>query len=136
MYVPYAEARATRNAAETMLHPHRAGQKAEDKGYSQVLWLDGVERKYIEEVGAMNVMFRIGDEIVTPALTGSILSGITRKSCIEISKTRDTVCLSASYLWKTGKRLKNGTLKEAGDAVPLPWSLPSENLHTKMKYLR
>ena len=62
----------------------RAGARAEKKGYSQVLWLDGVERKYIEEVGAMNVMFKIDGEIVTPALTGSILPGITRKSCIEV----------------------------------------------------
>lgn len=53
-------------------------------GYSQVLWLDGVERKYIEEVGAMNVFFVIGDEIVTPKLQGSVLPGITRKSAIEI----------------------------------------------------
>jgi len=66
----------------------RAGKKAEEKGYSQVLWLDGVERKYIEEVGAMNVMFKVGDEIVTPALTGSILPGITRKSCIELLRDR------------------------------------------------
>lgn len=66
----------------------RAGEKAAQKGYTQVLWLDGVERKYIEEVGAMNVMFKIGGEIVTPALTGSILPGITRKSCIEVLKDR------------------------------------------------
>ncbi len=65
----------------------RAGERASQKGYTQVLWLDGVERKYIEEVGAMNVMFKIGDEIVTPALTGSILPGITRKSCIEVLKS-------------------------------------------------
>ena len=62
----------------------RAGERAAQKGYSQVLWLDGVERKYIEEVGAMNVMFKIDGEIVTPALTGSILPGITRMSCIEV----------------------------------------------------
>ena len=62
----------------------RAGARAEKKGYSQVLWLDGVERKYIEEVGAMNVMFKIDGEIVTPELTGSILPGITRKSCISV----------------------------------------------------
>ncbi len=62
----------------------RAGKRAEEKGFSQVLWLDGVERKYIEEVGAMNVMFKINGEIVTPMLTGSVLPGITRKSCIEI----------------------------------------------------
>ena len=65
----------------------RAGERAAKKGYSQVLWLDGVERKYIEEVGAMNVMFKIDGEIVTPMLTGSILPGITRKSCIEVLKT-------------------------------------------------
>jgi branched-chain amino acid aminotransferase len=62
----------------------RAGERANKKGYSQVLWLDGVERKYIEEVGAMNVMFKINGEIITPMLTGSILPGITRKSCIEV----------------------------------------------------
>lgn len=62
----------------------RAGERAVQLGYTQVLWLDGVERKYIEEVGAMNVMFKIGGEIVTPALSGSILPGITRKSCIEV----------------------------------------------------
>ena len=65
----------------------RAGERAAKKGYSQVLWLDGVERKYIEEVGAMNVMFKIDGEIVTPMLTGSILPGITRKSCIEVLKS-------------------------------------------------
>ena len=65
---------------------NRAGKRAEDKGYSQVLWLDGVERKYIEEVGAMNVMFKIDGVVVTPALLGSILPGITRKSCIEVLK--------------------------------------------------
>ena len=65
----------------------RAGARAEEKGYSQVLWLDGVERKYIEEVGAMNVMFKIDGEIVTPELTGSILPGITRKSCIDVLRS-------------------------------------------------
>ncbi len=65
----------------------RAGDRAAQKGYSQVLWLDGVERKYIEEVGAMNVMFKIDGEIITPALTGSILPGITRMSCIEVLRS-------------------------------------------------
>ena len=55
-------------------------------GYTQVLWLDGVERKYIEEVGTMNVFFVIDDEIVTPELQGSILPGVTRMSCIELLK--------------------------------------------------
>ncbi len=66
---------------------NRAGDRAMEKGYSQVLWLDGVERKYIEEVGAMNVMFKLDGKVVTPALTGSILSGITRRSCIEMLKS-------------------------------------------------
>ncbi|MBO4929388.1 MAG: branched-chain amino acid aminotransferase [Clostridia bacterium] len=66
---------------------NRAGDKAMEKGYSQVLWLDGVERKYVEEVGAMNVMFKIDGKVVTPALTGSILSGITRRSCIQMLKS-------------------------------------------------
>ena len=67
---------------------NRAGEKAEKLGYSQVLWLDGIERKYIEEVGAMNVMFKIDGEVVTPALTGSILPGITRKSCLELLRAK------------------------------------------------
>ena len=66
---------------------NRAGDRAMEKGYSQVLWLDGVERKYVEEVGAMNVMFKIDGKVVTPMLTGSILSGITRRSCIQMLKS-------------------------------------------------
>ncbi len=93
---------------------NRAGQRAEEKGYSQVLWLDGVERKYIEEVGAMNVMFMIGGTVVTPKLTGSILPGITRKSCIEVLKdegyTVEERLLSVEEL---GDALKRGILQEA-----------------------
>ena len=63
-----------------------AQQKAHDAGYSQVLWLDGVERKYIEEVGAMNIFFKIAGKVVTPALSGSILPGITRDSTIQLCK--------------------------------------------------
>lgn len=62
----------------------RAGEIAEKRGYSQVLWLDGAQRKYIEEVGSMNVFFKIDGEIVTPELGGSILPGVTRDSCIKI----------------------------------------------------
>lgn len=64
----------------------KAQEIADAKGYSQVLWLDGVEKKYIEEVGSMNVFFKINGEVVTPALNGSILEGITRKSIIEMLK--------------------------------------------------
>ncbi len=59
---------------------------AHEAGYSQVLWLDGIHRKYIEEVGAMNIFFKIGDTVVTPKINGSILPGVTRLSCIELCK--------------------------------------------------
>lgn len=61
--------------------------EAHKEGYSQVLWLDGVEQKYIEEVGAMNIFFIVDGEVITPALQGSILPGITRKSVIELCKS-------------------------------------------------
>jgi branched-chain amino acid aminotransferase len=64
----------------------KAQENAEEKGYSQVLWLDGIEKKYIEEVGSMNIFFKINGEVVTPALNGSILSGITRDSIIQLVK--------------------------------------------------
>jgi len=63
-----------------------AGEEAHRNSYTQVLWLDGVEQKYIEEVGSMNIFFVIDDEIVTPALNGSILPGITRDSVIALGK--------------------------------------------------
>ncbi len=61
-----------------------AAVEAQKAGYTQVLWLDAVERKYVEEVGTMNIFFVIGDEVVTPPLTGSILPGITRQSVMQI----------------------------------------------------
>ncbi|MCI6772231.1 MAG: branched-chain amino acid aminotransferase [Oscillospiraceae bacterium] len=60
--------------------------KAHDSGYSQVLWLDGVERKYIEEVGAMNICFKSAGKVVTPMLNGSILPGITRNSILQVCR--------------------------------------------------
>ncbi len=62
----------------------KAQEVSEKMGYSQVLWLDGVEKKYVEEVGSMNVFFKIDGEVITPELNGSILSGITRTSIIEL----------------------------------------------------
>lgn len=63
-------------------------KKAEEMGYAQVLWLDGVHRKYIDEVGAMNIFFVIDGVVVTPDLTdGNILPGVTRRSCIELLKS-------------------------------------------------
>ena len=87
--------------------------KAHDDGYSQVLWLDGVERKYIEEVGSMNIMFKIAGKVVTPMLNGSILPGITRDSIL-------TVCRDWGYEVEERRisvdelvaAAKNGTLEE------------------------
>ena len=93
---------------------NRAGEVAEKKGFSQVLWLDGVERKYIEEVGAMNVMFKIDGVVVTPKLTGSILPGVTRKSCIQLLKDKgipvEERLLSVDELMEAAE---NGHLEEA-----------------------
>ncbi len=93
---------------------NRAGKRAEEKGYSQVLWLDGVHRKYIEEVGAMNVMFKIKGEIVTPALSGSILPGITRKSIIEVLKGKGyAVSERLLSIDELTAAMADGTLEEA-----------------------
>ncbi len=60
---------------------------AKKEGYTQVLWLDAKEKRYVEEVGTSNIFFKLGDALVTPALTGSILDGITRNSVIELAKS-------------------------------------------------
>ena len=65
----------------------KAQCEAKEKGYTQVLWLDGVEKKYIEEVGTMNIFFKIDGEVITPALNGSILAGITRDSSIDVLRS-------------------------------------------------
>lgn len=91
-----------------------AQEEAEREGYSQVLWLDGVHRQYIEEVGAMNVFFFIGDEVVTPKLSGSILPGITRKSVIQLIESWGMKMserrISIEELMDAAQK---GTLKEA-----------------------
>ncbi|MDC3416257.1 branched-chain amino acid aminotransferase [Aquibacillus salsiterrae] len=76
------EAKTAGNYASSL----KAQELVADKGYAQVLWLDGLEKKYIEEVGSMNVFFKIDGEVVTPALNGSILKGVTRNSVIKLLK--------------------------------------------------
>lgn len=76
------EAKTMANYAASLL----AAELAKKKGFTQVLWLDAVELKYVEEVGTMNIFFRIKDELVTPPLTGSILPGITRDSVIQLAR--------------------------------------------------
>ncbi len=93
---------------------NRAGDKALEKGYSQVLWLDGVERKYVEEGGGMNVMFKIAGTVVTPMLTGSILPGITRKSCIELLKSWGVPVEAAA---QRGRAVRGCQKRHAGGSV-------------------
>lgn len=76
------EAKTMANYASSLY----AAEMAKKKGFTQVLWLDGIERRYVEEVGTMNIFFRINDELVTPPLTGSILPGVTRNSVIQLAK--------------------------------------------------
>jgi len=61
-----------------------AGEDAKHQGFTQVLWLDGVHRRYIDEVGTMNIMVKIGDEVITPPLTGTVLPGVTRDSVLTL----------------------------------------------------
>ncbi len=74
------ECKTPANYAASLL----AAEEAKKKGFTQVLWLDGVEQKYIEEVGTMNIFIRFKDEVVTPKLNGSILPGVTRDSVLQI----------------------------------------------------
>lgn len=76
------EAKTMANYAASLF----AAETAKKKGFTQVLWLDGIERKYVEEVGTMNIFFRLDDELVTPPLTGSILPGVTRDSVIQLAR--------------------------------------------------
>jgi branched-chain amino acid aminotransferase len=76
------EAKTMANYASSLY----AQEMAKKKGFTQVLWLDAVEKYYIEEVGTMNIFFRIADELVTPPLSGSILPGVTRDSVIQLAR--------------------------------------------------
>ncbi|MFH1217747.1 MAG: branched-chain amino acid aminotransferase [Pseudomonadota bacterium] len=76
------EAKTAGNYAASIM----AAVEAQQQGFTQVLWLDAIHRKYVEEVGTMNIFFVIGDEVITPPLTGSILPGITRDSALRLLK--------------------------------------------------
>jgi len=74
----------TAKAAGNYAASIKAQTEAKDAGYSQVLWLDAIEKKYIEEVGSMNIFFKINGKVITPELNGSILAGVTRDSIMEL----------------------------------------------------
>ena len=78
------EAKTSGNYAASLL----ASEEAKKLGFTQVLWLDAIERRFIEEVGTMNIFVKLGDELATPALSGSVLSGITRDSVIRFCRDR------------------------------------------------
>ena len=92
----------------------KAGEEAEKKGFDQVLWLDANEKKYVEEVGSMNMFFVIDGEVVTPELVGSILPGITRKSSIELLRAHGyKVSERRVSIDEVIEAQKNGKLNEA-----------------------
>ncbi len=101
--------KAAGNYAASLL----ASKEAGELGYTQVLWLDAIEQKYAEEVGTSNIFFVIGDELITPPLTGSILPGITRDSVIKIAR-RWGIKVSESQISMDGilAAQKSGDLKE------------------------
>ena len=104
------EAKTMANYAASLL----AQEEAHELGYTQVLWLDPVERKYVEEVGTSNIFFYLGDELVTPALTGTILAGITRDSVIHMARDWGMkVSERRISLDEVLAALERGTLKEA-----------------------
>ena len=95
------------------------------KGYDQVLWLDAVEHKYIQEVGTMNIFFKIEDKFITPELDGCVLDGITRKSVISLLKDQGFEVEERKITIDEIKQAsENGTLKEAfgtGTAVGIAY---------------
>ncbi len=91
-----------------------AAEKAKEKHFTQVLWLDAAERKYVEEVGTMNMFFVIDDEVITAPLTGSILPGITRDSVIRLIKDWGMKLSERSLgIEEVIEAAGNGRLKEA-----------------------
>jgi len=127
------EAKAAGNYAAAI----RPTELAKAKGYDQVLWLDAVEHKYIQEVGTMNIFFKIDGEFITPNRDGSILDGITRMSVIDILKDKGfKVTERAITIDEIVEASKKGTLEEAfgtGTAVGIAYiqdiGLDDETIH-------
>lgn len=91
-----------------------AAQEAHKAGYTQVLWLDACERKYIEEVGTSNIFFKIGDDLITPPLNGSILGGITRDSVIQLAKSWGVNVVERQItITEVIDAIEDGSLKES-----------------------
>lgn len=112
----------------------KAQVEAQEKGFTQVLWLDGVERKYIEEVGTMNVFFKIEGQVITPSLEGSILPGITRESTMTLLRSWGIRVIerriSMDELWEAHSK---GLLEEAFGTGTAAVISPIGELHWKGK---
>ena len=127
------EAKAAGNYAAAI----RPTELAKAKGYDQVLWLDAAEHKYIQEVGTMNIFFKINDAFITPELDGSVLHGITRISVIELLKSMGyEVTERQITIDEIREASNNGTLEEAfgtGTAVGIAYikeiGLENETIH-------
>ena len=115
------EAKAAGNYAAAILPT----EKAKSKGYNQVLWLDAAEHKYIEEVGTMNIFFKINNQIITPKRDGSILDGITRMSVIDLLRHKGFEVIEQPIsLEEIREASLNGSLEEAfgtGTAVGIAY---------------
>lgn len=103
------EAKTAGNYASSL----KGSEIAAKQGYSQTLWLDGKENKYVEEVGSMNIFFKIAGKVITPALNGSILPGITRDSMIQVLKSENIPVEERAIAFEEIlQAAKNGTLEE------------------------
>lgn len=115
------EAKAAGNYAAAI----RPTEIAKAKGYDQVLWLDAQEHKYIQEVGTMNIFFKIDGNFITPKLDGSVLHGITRKSVIDVLRHKGFAVTERKItLQEIADAAANGTLEEAfgtGTAVGIAY---------------
>ena len=103
------EAKTAANYAASLY----AAEEAKHEGFTQVLWLDGVHHKYVEEVGTSNIMLRIGDEVITPPLAGTILAGVTRDSALTLMREWGMrVSERAITIDEVTEAAHKGTLKE------------------------
>lgn len=109
---------------------------AKKEGYTQVLWLDAKEKKYVEEVGTSNIFFKFKDELVTPALTGSILNGVTRDSVLQLAESWGIpVAERELSIEEVLAGIKNGSLEEAfGTGTAAVISPIGEILYKKKSY--
>jgi branched-chain amino acid aminotransferase len=103
------EAKTSGNYGSTLL----ASKQAAEQGYTQVLWIDAKERKYVEEVGTSNIFFLIDNELVTPPLGGTILPGVTRDSVLQIARHWGlNVSERSITIQEVADGAQNGSLKE------------------------